>query len=173
MLPPTWKADVMGLFDRIRGRESDTGDDARDVEADGAQVEGVEPLEEIGIRRLTPEDEAGLDAIRAGYAAHGIDPADLDSIATAYDHAVDAGEGAIEPSDLVALISTAIGDHLVAAAGHRWVVSTDPFGTDLAVEPPRHGIPVVTRTMVAVRWMGRERGWIPGVTNHLARAGRG
>jgi hypothetical protein len=164
----------MGLFDRLRGRDSET-DEGGEVTAgtDVDDVEGVEPLEEIGIRRLTPEDEASLDAVRAAYAAHGIDPADLDSIATAYHHALDAGEGAIESSDLVALISTAIGDHLVASAGYRWVVSTDPFGTDLAVEPPRHGIPVVTRTLVAVRWMGRERGWIPGVTGHLARAGRG
>ena len=162
----------MGLFDRLRGREADTNGSA-DADVPTTDGDGVEPLEEVGIRRLTPEDEATLDVIRAGYAAHGIDPADLESIATAHDRALDAGEGAIESADLVALISTAMGDHLVAAAGHRWVVSTDPFGTDLAVEPPRHGIPVVTRTLVAVRWMGRERGWIPGVTNHLARAGRG
>ena len=53
----------------------------------------------------------------------------------------------------------------MATAGYRWVVSTDPFGTDLAVEPPRRGIPVVTRMLVAVRWMARETGWIPGVTD--------
>lgn len=166
----------MGLFDRLRGRETDATDatDATENAAtSGSEVEGVEPLEEIGIRRLTPEDESTLDTVRTRYAEHGIDPTDLDSISAAYDRALDAGEGAVESSDLVALVSTAIGDHLVATAGHRWVVSTDPFGTDLAVEPPRHGIPVVTRTMVAVRWMGRERGWIPGVIGHLARAGRG
>lgn len=166
----------MGLFDRIRGRETSATDDTADsgdTDTSGSGVEGVEPLEEIGIRRLAPEDESTLDAVRAHYAEHGIEPADLASIAAAYDRALDAGDGAVESSDLVALVSTAIGDHLVATAGHRWVVSTDPFGTDLAVEPPRHGIPVVTRTLVAVRWMGRERGWIPGVTNHLARAGRG
>lgn len=163
----------MGLFDRLRGRETDAEDASDDPASSGTEVEGVEPLEEIGIRRLTPEDESTLDEVRARYAEHGIDPADLESIAAAYDRALDAVEGAVESSDLVALVSTAIGDHLVAAAGHRWVVSTDPFGTDLAVEPPRHGIPVVTRTLVAVRWMGRERGWIPGVIGHLARAGRG
>jgi signal transduction histidine kinase len=32
-------------------------------------------------------------------------------------------------------------------------VSTDPFGTDLAVEPPRRPVPVVVRTLVAVRWI--------------------
>lgn len=167
----------MGLFDRLRGRDADpgSGDDTTPAPdgADGAGVEGVEPLEEIGIRRLAPEDEAGLDDVRSRYPEHGIDPQDVDSIAAAYDRAVDAGDGAVDPAEVIALIGTAIGDHLVATAGHRWVVSTDPFGTDLAVEPPRHGIPVVTRTMVAVRWMGRERGWVQGVTAHLARAGRG
>ena len=163
----------MGLFDRLRGRETDAEDASDDLSSSGTEVEGVQPLEEIGIRRLTPEDESTLGEVRARYAEHGIDPADLGSIEAAYDRALDAGEGAVESSDVVALVSTAIGDHLVATAGHRWVVSTDPFGTDLAVEPPRHGIPVVTRTMVAVRWMGRERGWIPGVVGHLARAGRG
>jgi Domain of unknown function (DUF3806) len=164
----------MGLFDRLRGRDADDAtEDAGTDGSGGSELEGVEPMEEIGIRRLTPEDESTLDAVRARYAEHGIDPSDLDSIAAAYDRALDAGEGAVESSDLVALIGTAMGDHLVGTAGHRWVVSTDPFGTDLAVEPPRHGIPVVTRTLVAVRWMGRERGWIPGVTGHLARAGRG
>jgi Domain of unknown function (DUF3806) len=163
----------MGLFDRLRGREVDAEAATDDPDTSGSEVEGVEPLEEIGIRRLAPEDESTLDAVRARYPEHGIDPADLDSIAAAYDRALDAGEGAVQSSELVGLVSTAIGDHLVATAGHRWVVSTDPFGTDLAVEPPRHGIPVVTRTMVAVRWMGRERAWIPGVVGHLARAGRG
>ena len=163
----------MGLFDRLRGRETDAEDATDDPAAGGSEVEGVESLEEIGIRRLTAEDESTLDEVRARYAEHGIAPADLDTIAAAYDRALDAGEGAVESSDVVALVSTAIGDHLVATAGHRWVVSTDPFGTDLAVEPPRPGLPVVPRTMVAVRWMGRERGWIPGVVGHLARAGRG
>ena len=109
--------------------------------------------------------------MRAGYAAHGIDPADLDSVAAAYDRALD-GHDDEDSSAVVELLGTAVGDHLVAVGGYRWVVSTDPFGTDLAVEPPRRGMPVVTRMLVAVRWMGRERGWIPGVVGHLARAGR-
>ena len=165
----------MGLFDRLRGRDADSTPDPAAASADDVTADdsGVEALEEIGIRRLTAQDQATLDRARAGYAAHGIEPADLQSIAVAYDRAVEASDGANASADVVALISTAIGDHLVAAAGHRWVVSTDPFGTDLAVEPPRHGIPIVTRTLVAVRWMGREQGWIPGVVGHLARAGRG
>ena len=47
-------------------------------------------MEEVGIRRLTADEEAALAAVRAGYAGHGIDPADLESIAAAYDRALDA-----------------------------------------------------------------------------------
>ncbi len=176
----------MGFLDRLRGRgDDDPGPLAEDAEhaggagdagtAGSGAVEGVEPLEEIGVRRLSPEEEAVLEEARAGYAAHGIDPADLSTIAAAYDRALDrvgdSGDGD-GTSDVVAVLGTAIGDHLVAVAGYRWVMSTDPFGTDLAVEPPRRGVPVVTRMLVAVRWMARERGWVTGVTGHLADVGR-
>ncbi|GAA4402455.1 hypothetical protein GCM10023168_13020 [Fodinibacter luteus] len=169
----------MGLLDRIRGRGVDDPgagdpDDASDGGAfDGGAPDGVEPVEEVGVRRPSPEEEAVLDAARAEYAAHGIRPEDLASIAAAYEGALAAHDEAADASGVVAVIGAAIGDHLVATAGYRWVVSTDPFGTDLAVEPPRRGIPVVTRMLVAVRWMGRESGWVEGVTAHLARAGRG
>ena len=164
----------MGFLDRIRGRSDDDGgrravDD--DLTADGEVVDGVAPVEEIGVRRPTPDEEQALAAARAGYAEHGIDPADLETVVAAYDRALARHDGE-DASGVVDLLGTAIGDHLVATAGYRWVVSTDPFGTDLAVEPPRRGIPVVTRMLVAVRWMARETGWIPGVVGHLARIGR-
>ena len=164
----------MGILDRIRGRGGDDDDHAEvpDVDAaDGAVVDGVAAVEEIGIRRLTSEEESALEEVRAGYGEHGIDPADLATVVAAYDRALDRHDDE-DASAVVELLGTAIGDHLVATAGYRWVVSTDPFGTDLAVEPPRRGIPVVTRMLVAVRWMARETGWIPGVTAHLARMGR-
>jgi len=75
------------------------------------------------------------------------------------------------PSDCVTVVSTAIGDHLTGH-GYRWVVSTDPFGTDLAVEPPHRPVPVVVGTLVAARWMARDSGWVEPVVTHLARAGR-
>lgn len=165
----------MGFLDKLRGRDdgpTPPEDDPDVVSGSGDEVlDGIDAVEEIGTRRPTPEEEAALDAVRAGYAAHGIDPADLESVAAAYDRALD-GQDDLDTSAVVELLGTAVGDHLVVVGGYRWVVSTDPFGTDLAVEPPRRGVPVVTRMMVAVRWMGRERGWIPGVVGHLARAGR-
>ena len=166
----------MGFLDRLRGRDDDPAvpdDDPDAVSGAGADepLDGSYPVEEVGTRRLTADEEATLEAVRTGYAAHGIDPADLDSIAAAYDDALEH-LGDEDSSTVVELLGTAVGDHLVVVGGYRWVVSTDPFGTDLAVEPPRRGMPVVTRMLVATRWMGRERGWIPGVVGHLARMGR-
>lgn len=170
----------MGLFDRIRGREADrarddTASDTSPAEEGGGTLEGVEPMESIGTRRLTGEEEAALAQVREGYAEHGIDPADLASIAAAYDAALarhDADGDDEQGADAVTVVGTAIGDHLVAVGGYRWVMSTDPFGTDLAVEPPRRGVPVVTRMLVAVRWLALERDWLVGVTEHLVRLGR-
>lgn len=166
----------MGFLDKLRGRGDDpvepTPEDrgGPDAVADD-EATGIAAIDEIGTRRLTADEEAALDAVRAGYAAHGIDPGDLASVSAAYDRALaDAADE--DASAVVELLGTAVGDHLVAAGGYRWVVSTDPFGTDLAVEPPRRGVPVVPRMLVAVRWMGREQGWIPGVVGHLARIGR-
>ena len=84
----------MGLFDRLRGRDDDPH--GRDDDPDavsgttGDETAGVEPVEEVGIRRLTADEESALAAVRAGYAAHGIDPADLETISAAYDRALDA-----------------------------------------------------------------------------------
>ena len=168
----------MGFLDKLRGR--DDGPDRPDDDPDAVSgtsggadddLDGIYAVEEVGTRRLTADEEAALEAVRAGYATHGIDPADLDSVAAAYDSALEH-HGDEDASSVVELLGTAVGDHLVSVGGYRWVVSTDPFGTDLAVEPPRRGMPVVTRMLVATRWMGRERGWIPGVVGHLARVGR-
>ena len=166
----------MGFLDKMRGRDDEPprpDDDPDAVSGTGPDddLDGIYAVEEVGTRRLTSDEEATLEAVRAGYAAHGIDPADLDTVTAAYDRALEQhGDG--DASSVVELLGTAVGDHLVAVGGYRWVVSTDPFGTDLAVEPPRRGMPVVTRMLVATRWMGRERGWIPGVVGHLARVGR-
>jgi hypothetical protein len=166
----------VGFLDKLRGRGDDQGEPGRDEPAaTGAdtddEVTGIAAVEEIGTRRLTADEEAALEAVRAGYAAHGIDPSDLETVSAAYDRAL-ADSGDADASAVVELLGTAVGDHLVAVGGYRWVVSTDPFGTDLAVEPPRRGVPVVPRMLVAVRWMGREHGWVPGVVGHLARIGR-
>ncbi len=157
----------MGLLQRWRRRDDD-GPDRRDHAAAGDGE--VEPVEEVATRPLTGEEESRLEAYRLRYEKHGITPADVASIAAAWEAAVERDDEA-EAAEVVTVVATAIGDHLVGT-GYRWVVSTDPFGTDVAVEPPRRGVPVVVRTLVAVRWMKRERGWVEGVVTHLAGAGR-
>ena len=78
--------------------------------------DGIYAVEEVGTRRLTADEDAALDAIRGGYAEHGIDPADLDTIAAAYDRALDL-HGRPDSSAVVELLGTAVGDHLVAVGG--------------------------------------------------------
>ena len=140
---------------------------AAGLRADNKASGGYDPVTEAD----RAAERALREAIETAYPDHGIDPADLASIATAYDRAVERPDDA-DTASVIDVLGTAIGDHLVSAGGYRWVVSTDPFGTDLAVEPPRRGVPVVTTMLVAVRWMSRERGWVDGVVGHLVRIGR-
>lgn len=158
----------MGLFDRLRGRED--GAPAQEAAAP-SEPDLDEPVEEIGTRTPTAAEQEDLENARGRYSEHGIDPADVASIDAAYERALARAEDH-DPGDAVEVLAVALGDHLVRQAGYRWVISSDPFGTDLAVAPPRRGAPVVTRTLVAVRWMARESGWVTGVAEHLARAGR-
>ena len=81
----------MGFLDKLRGRDDEPGRPDDDPDAvsgtgdDDDDLDGIYAVEEVGTRRLTADEEAALEAVRAGYAAHGIDPADLDSVAAAYD----------------------------------------------------------------------------------------
>jgi hypothetical protein len=158
----------MGLLGRWRRRDEPTAG-ATEPGAEGAFDD--EPLDEVATRPLTAEEESRLEAYRLRYEGRGIDPGDLASIAAAWEQAVAVGDET-EAAEVVTVVATAIGDHLVGT-GYRWVMSTDPFGTDIAVEPPRRGVPVVVRTLVALRWMQRESGWVEGVVGHLARTARG
>ncbi len=159
----------MGLFDRLRGRDEVAATPDADAPVPPEDVEG--PVEEIGTRPPTAAERAELEAVREHYAEHAIVPADLASVDAAYERAL-ARAAHHDPGNAVEVLAVALGDHLVESAGYRWVVSSDPFGTDLAVAPPRRGAPVVTRNLVAVRWMARESNWLTGVAEHLARAGR-
>ena len=130
-------------------------------------------MEEVGTRRLTADEEAALDAVRAGYAAHGIDPADLDSIAAAYDRALDAPRrrrDSVERSSSCSAPRSAT-TWWPPAATAGWSAPTRSAPT-WPSSHPRRGVPVVTRMLVAARWMGRERGWVAGVVGHLADVGR-
>ncbi|MBR7742217.1 hypothetical protein KC207_02775 [Phycicoccus sp. BSK3Z-2] len=151
----------MGLLDRWRSR-------AEDEEPASPDTADVDPVEEVRTRPLDADEEARLEAYRLRYPAHDIDPGDLASIHRAWEGALDTAPHDAA-AEIVTVVSTAIGDHLVGH-GYRWVVSTDPYGTDLAVEPPRRGVPVVVRTLVAVRWMSRQRDWVDSVVGHLVRS---
>jgi hypothetical protein len=63
-----------------------------------------------------------------------------------------------------------IGEHLHRHTDLRWQLVTDAFGTDLAVADGfKGGFVVVPMNLVAVRWLRREQGWVPGVVGHLVQ----
>ena len=93
-------------------------------------------MEEIGVRPLSVDEEAGSTRSARATPSTASTPADLATVAAAYDRALDRHEGE-DASAVIDMLGTAMGDHLVTVGGYRWVVSIDPFGTDLAVEPRR------------------------------------
>lgn len=108
-------------------------------------------------------------------SAAGVDLDDLASIGAGLDAAFraweSAGEASREPHErIVERFALGIGEHLNRHTDLRWQVVTDAFGTDLAVAGGLRGdFVVVPSNLVAVRWLRREQGWVPGVVGHLVR----
>lgn len=105
----------------------------------------------------------------------GVDVDDLSSLAAGLDDAFtgweSAPEGVREPHErIVERYALGIGEHLHRHTDLRWQVVTDAFGTDLAVAGGFRGdFVVVPSNLVAVRWLRRETGWVPGVVGHIVR----
>ena len=114
------------------------------------------------------------EALRELEAA-GVDVDDLASIGAGLDAAFVAWEAAPEATReshdvVVERFAMGIGEHLHRHTDLRWQLVTDAFGTDLAVADGfKGGFVVVPMNLVAVRWLRREQGWVPGVVGHLVR----
>ena len=123
-----------------------------------------------------PEDQKAriAEALRE-LEADGVDVDDLTSLGAGLDAAFVAWEATPEsgrePHDrIVERFALGIGEHLHRHTDLRWQVVTDAFGTDLAVADGFRGnFVVVPMNLVAVRWLRREQGWVPGVVGHLVR----
>ena len=162
----------MGLFDRIKNAMADREDDGdarvRTLPDPGDVPVGELPLKPEG-RRITAEERAGIDAALAALETEGVDVDDLASIGAGLDRALAAwvasqGE---DHDEIVDRYAVAVGEHLHRHTDLAWEVVTDVFGTDLAVAAG--DFVVVPSNLVAVRWMRRETGWVPGVVGHLVR----
>ena len=166
----------MAWFKRGSRESSGSGPDAgQETAAGGGLGLGDEvPLTPV----VEPVPEADLARIAAAVAeleAVGVDVDDLDSLGAALDAAsaawASAPEQEREPHDrIIERFALGIGEHLHRHTDLRWQVVTDAFGTDLAVADGMRGdFVVVPLNLVAVRWLRREQGWVPGVVGHLVR----
>lgn len=135
---------------------------------------GDAPLDELPLkpesRRIGEAERAHLAAALEAVAADGVDVDDLASISAGLDAALDgwlAAKGADRPDhgDIVTRYAVAIGEHLARRTDLAWEVVTDVFGTDLGVAAG--DFVVVPGNLVAVRWMRREKAWVPAVVGHL------
>lgn len=137
---------------------ADSGDDEGFVVP---KVRGIPEAEQQRIQRL-------LGEVRDA----GVDVDDLQAIGRAYDDWL-AGWLAQRDSKredhqvLVDRLGVAIGEHLVRHTDVEWGMVTDAFGTDLGVAAAADDFTVVPMNLVAVRWLNRTSGWVPGVVGHL------
>lgn len=134
---------------------------------------GEEPLAELPLtpesRRVGEEERARIAAGLEAVAADGVDVDDLRSISDGLDRALDgwlADKGG-DHDAIVERYAVAVGEHLARRTDLAWEVVTDVFGTDLAVAAG--DFVVVPTNLVAVRWMRREKGWVPRVVGHLVQ----
>ncbi len=132
------------------------------------------PLSPV-VEGVPAEQQARIAEALGELEAAGVDVDDLASLGAGLDAAFVAWEAAPEaqrePHDvLVERFAMGIGEHLHRHTDLRWQLVTDAFGTDLAVADGfKGGFVVVPMNLVAVRWLRREQGWVPGVVGHLVR----
>lgn len=124
------------------------------------------------VRALPQDQREWIAHTLADAAAAGIDVDDLASIAAAYDGWLAdwlAQRESKRPDHqvLVDRLGVAIGEHLVRHTDMEWGLVSDAFGTDLGVAARSDDFAVVPMNLVAVRWLNRTSGWVPGVVGHL------
>ena len=166
----------MGLFDRVRRAATDRQERAE--HATETRVRTLPDPGEVATEELplTPEsrkigaaEREGIDAGLGALAAEGVDVDDLASIGAGLDRALARwlADKAEDHDAIVDRYAIGIGEHLHRHTDLAWEVVTDVFGTDLAVAAG--DFVVVPSNLVAVRWMRRETGWVPGVVGHIVQ----
>lgn len=79
-----------------------------------------------------------------------------------------------DPNVLINALGTAFGEHLVRRSPMRWVVASDPYGTELAVHDPTTDLLVYPANAIAKRWTSEEAGdFIVVMSDDIARRADG
>lgn len=162
-----------------RGGRSSGTEEAPELELGSGASAGLGLGDEVPlapvVERVPEEQRARIAEALRELEAAGVDIDDLASLGAALDAAFVAWEATPEPGRephdrIVERFALGIGEHLHRHTDLRWQVVTDAFGTDLAVADGfRGGFVVVPMNLVAVRWLRREQGWVPGVVGHLVK----
>lgn len=163
----------MSFFDRLKNaaRSRTTREPQPEPRVRTLPDPGDAPPEELPLtpesRRIGDEERAHIDAGVEAVTAEGVDIDDLASIGAGLDRALDGwlASGGDDHDEIVRRYALAIGEHLHRHTDLSWEVVTDVFGTDLGVAAGE--FVVVPGNLVAVRWMRRERGWVPAVIGHI------
>ncbi len=164
----------MGLFDRVRRAASDLSERSKNPTETRVRTlpdPGESTTEDLPLtpesRTLGAEEREGIDAGLTALADEGVDVDDLVSIGAGLDRALARwlADRAEDHDAIVDRYAIAVGEHLHRHTDLAWEVVTDVFGTDLAVAAG--DFVVVPSNLVAVRWMRRETGWVPGVVGHI------
>jgi hypothetical protein len=106
----------------------------------------------------------GEQLTRARDFAREFDPearygeATLDSLDRAFRHYLDTERDSSRANDVVLAVGVVFGSALIAGLGFQWVISTDDFGTDLAVlaRPGRGDVTIFPADFVSKRYERRE-----------------
>ncbi|HEY7719530.1 MAG TPA: hypothetical protein VH915_12255 [Pedococcus sp.] len=165
----------MGWFRRKgAGDQGDDGGRDAGAGAPGAMEPVAEVPERAVVEPVSAEDRQRIEVALAELAAAGVDVDDLDSIGAGLDAAFAAWEAQPEPREghdtVIARFALGLGEHLHRHTDLRWGIVTDAFGTDLGVAGTGRGdFVVVPGNLIAVRWLRRETGWVPGVVGHIVR----
>jgi hypothetical protein len=163
----------MGWF-RRKGAAEEPGGDDRSAEGQAT----MDPVADVPERALVDpvgaDDRHRIEVALAELEAAGVDVDDLASLGAGLDSALTDWEAQPEPrvghETVIARFALGIGEHLHRHTDLRWGMVTDAFGTDLGVAGTGRGdFIVIPGNLVAVRWLRREQGWVPGVVGHLVR----
>lgn len=161
----------MSFLDRIKRKATERASAPEEPRVRTLPDPGDAVLEDLPLtpetRKIGADEEARIAAGVAAVEAEGVDLDDLHSISAGLDAALE-GWIADKGSDHDAIVERygiAIGEHLHRHTDLAWEIVTDVFGTDLAVAAG--DFVVVPSNLVAVRWMRRERGWVPKVIGHI------
>jgi hypothetical protein len=117
------------------------------------------------LRDLTAQERTKLESLLTMLSAAGVDVGDSEALGGFYDEKLSEWHRLPEDQrpDVAALvdaIGAGVGECIVRQSSLRWVVATDPWGTDLALHGDADDFLFFPLSSVAKRWRDNETGFV-------------